>query len=203
MKLLLGRKLNMTQVYSDNGTIVPVTEVKIGKGVVTQVKSFEKDGYCAVQIGFEEGSKNPSKALSGHVAGLVKNPRTIEMRVEKTEGFEKGKIIDIDIFEKGEKVAVSGLSKGRGFQGVVKRHGFHGSDKSHGTKHHLRAPGSIGATDPQRVFPGMRMAGRMGNARVTVENLEIVEVNKENGIIKIKGALPGAKGGLIEIRSQE
>ncbi len=202
MKLIIGRKLNMSQVYGDNGAVVPVTEIRAGAGKVVQVKDLKKDGYCAVQFGFSEGSKNVSKSVEGHVKGIVKNPKLIEMRVEDTSSFKTGQAIDIGIFEKGEKVSVSGLSKGRGFQGVVKRHGFHGSNKTHGTKHHLRAPGSIGATDPQRVFPGMKMAGRMGNTKVTVKNLEIVDVDKKNGIIKIKGAIPGPRGGLVKIISE-
>ncbi len=202
MKLLIGKKLSMANIYDDNGNVVPVTEVKVGKGTIVQVKYEKKDGYKAVQLGFEEGSKNVNQAISGHVKKLVKNPLLREVRVENTNKFQAGQEYDASILEKGEKVTISGISKGRGFQGVVKRHGFHGSDKTHGTKHHLRAPGSIGATDPERVFPGVKMAGRMGGYRATVKNLEIADIDFDRGVVKIKGAVPGARGGLVEILAE-
>jgi|TARA_Y100000310_G_C20703765_1_gene832658 large subunit ribosomal protein L3 len=202
MKLLVGRKLNMTQLYGPNGNVIPVTTVKIGTGVVTQVKNQERDGYTAVQMGFSEGSKNINKPMQGHVKNLVKNPKLRELRDEKVDQFEVGQKYDLTSFEVGDTVAVSGVSKGKGFQGVVKRHGFSGADASHGTKHHERAPGSIGATDPARVFPGKKMPGRMGGARVTVKNLEIAGIDKENNLLMIKGAVPGARNGLVEIRAQ-
>lgn len=192
----------MTQVYADDGSVVPVTSVKVGAGAVIQVKDEKKHGYKAVQLGFSEGSKHVNKAMKGHVKDLVDCPRLIEMQVQDASKFEKGQKIDLDSFDKGEKVQVSGVSKGKGFQGVVKRHGFSGADASHGTKHHERAPGSIGATDPARVFPGKKMPGRMGGTRVTVSNLEIAEVDTKNGVIKIKGAVPGARNGLVEIRAE-
>ncbi|MBU2575502.1 50S ribosomal protein L3 [Patescibacteria group bacterium] len=213
MKILLGKKLNMTQIYAEDGSVVPVTAVKVGNGVVVQIKNEKKQGYNAVQLGFSEGSqpkaghplagKHVSKSVAGHLKGLVDGPvKLIEMRVENVEKFEKGQKFGLDSFEKGEKVSVSGLTKGQGFAGVIKRHNFSGADASHGTKHHERSPGSIGATDPARVFPGKKMAGHMGNVRATVKNLEIAEIDKENGIIKIKGAVPGARNGLVEIRGE-
>jgi len=202
MKLILGKKLNMTQMYADDGSVIPVTAIKVGVGIVTQVKTEKKDGYNSVQLGFSEGSKRLSKAMKGHVKDLVKNPKLIEMHCSDSEKFEKGQKFELDNFEKGERVSVSGITKGQGFAGVVKRHGFSGADASHGTKHHERSPGSIGATDAARVFPGKKMPGHMGSARATVKNLEIAEIDKENGIIKIKGAVPGARNGLVEIRAQ-
>ncbi|PIZ82102.1 MAG: 50S ribosomal protein L3 [Parcubacteria group bacterium CG_4_9_14_0_2_um_filter_41_8] len=203
MKLILGKKLNMSQKYSENGSIVPVTIVKVGKGAVVQVKGVEKHGKNAsVQLGFKEGSKHVNKAIKGQVKGLVDCPRLIEMQVQDTSVFEAGQIFGLDSFSKGEKVSVSALSKGRGYQGVVKRHGFHGSKKTHGAKHSLRSPGSIGSTDAARVFPGKRMAGRMGGTRITVSNLEIVDIDLENELVMIKGAVPGARNGVVEIRAE-
>ena len=197
MKLLLGKKLNMTQVYAEDGSVIPVTTVKVGTGVVTQVMNQDKDGYTAVQMGFSEGSKHVNKAMAGHVKDMVKSPKLRELRDEKVDQFEVGQKYDLSSFAVGDVVAVSGVSKGKGFQGVIKRHGFSGADASHGTKHHERAPGSIGATDAARVFPGKKMAGRMGGNRTTVLNLEIAGIDLEKGIVMIKGAVPGAKNGFI------
>jgi large subunit ribosomal protein L3 len=202
MKLILGRKLNMSQLYGEDGDVIPVTTIKVGTGVVTQVKNQEKDGYTAVQMGFSEGSKHITKPMQGHVKELVKSPKFRELRDEKVGEFEVGQKYDLTSFEAGEKVSVSGTSKGQGFQGVVKRHGFSGADASHGTKHHERAPGSIGATDAARVFPGKKMPGRMGGVRVTVKNLEIAAIDAEKGLVMIKGAVPGSRNGLVEIRGQ-
>jgi len=192
----------MTQIFAEDGSVVPVTAVKVGNGVVTQIKNEKKEGYNALQLGFSEAGKHINKAMQGHIKGLLSNPELREVRVENVENFEKGQIFGLDSFEVGEKISVSGLTKGQGYAGVVKRHGFHGSSKTHGAKHSLRSPGSIGSTDSARVFPGKRMSGHMGNVRATVINLEIAEIDKENGIIKIKGAVPGARNGLVEIRGE-
>lgn len=202
MKLLVGRKLNMTQVYRESGRIVPITRIQVGPAVVTQVKSKEKDGYSALQLGWNLGPKRTSKPVAGHVKGLVARPVLREMRAEDAHTHAVGETYDLSSFEAGEKVTVSGISKGRGFQGVVKRHHFAGSPKTHGHKHDLRAPGSIGSTDAQRVFPGKRMAGRMGAERVSITNLEVIAIDREAGIISIRGAVPGSKNGLVEIRGQ-
>jgi len=192
----------MTQTFGENGNVIPITIVKAGEGVVVQVKQKKKDGYNAVQFGFNEGSKNVNKPVSGHVKGMLDRPVLREMRVDDASSFSAGQKFGLANFAAGEKVSVSGISKGQGFAGVVKRHGFHGGPKTHGNKHSLRSGGSIGSTDSARVFPGMRMPGKMGATRITVSNLEIIEVDPENGLIKIKGAVPGARNGLVEIRGQ-
>ena len=197
MKFLLGKKLGMTQIYKGND-VVPVTLVSSGPNFVTQVKTNEKDGYSAVQVGFgERKEKNIKKPQRGHLKG--KNLRWMkEFRIENSE-LKSGDEIRPEVFSAGEKVTVVAISKGKGFQGVVKRHGFHGGPKSHGQKDRHRAPGSIGASWPQFVIKGMRMAGRMGSDRITVKNLEIVEIDSENNLIAIKGAVPGRRGTLIMI----
>ncbi|MDP1709987.1 MAG: 50S ribosomal protein L3 [Candidatus Komeilibacteria bacterium] len=199
MKLILGRKIRMSQFHDADGQVVPVTVVKAGDSVVTQIKTVAKDGYAAVQFGFNEGSKHPSRALIGHVKGLLARPKLCEMRLDDASAFTVGEKYDITIFVPGDVVAVTGTSKGRGFAGVVKRHHFHGSPKTHGHKHDHRAPGSIGATAAQRVFPGMRMGGRMGGEQVTITNLKIAAIDKEKGEIMIKGAVPGARNGFVII----
>lgn len=202
MKFILGKKIGMTQVFNEENRVVPVTLIEAGPCCVTQVKTEEKDHYQAVQIGFEEISekkvKNPQK---GHFkkAGLEKYFRYL--REFEGNDFKIGDIIDVLSFQEGDGVIVSGISKGKGFQGVVKRHGFAGGPASHGQKHSLRAPGSIGCAFPERVFKGKRMAGRMGNDRVTVKGLKVVKVDKENNLLAVKGALPGRKGTLLAIVS--
>ena len=192
----------MTQDYGEKGEVIPVTIVKVANGTVTQVKSAEKDGYVSVQFAFNEGSKHVNKSILGHVKGLVERPKLREMRLEDASKFEVGQKYDLSSFEEGEKIAVSGTSKGKGYAGVVKRYGFRGNKATHGNKHSLRSPGSIGATDAARVFPGKRMAGHMGAERVTVSNLEIVKIDPKEGIIMIKGAVPGARNGIVEIHSE-
>ena len=199
MKLILGRKIKMTQFYGDNGQVIPVTIVKAGEGVVTQIKTVAKDGYSAVQFGFSEAGKHTTKSLAGHVKGLLTRPKLCEMRLEDTAAFTVGQKHDVSVFSVGDNVSVIGTSKGRGYAGVVKRHHFHGSPATHGHKHDLRAPGSIGPTAPQRVFPGMRMAGRMGGEQVTILNLTIAAVDKAKGEIMVKGAIPGSRNGIVII----
>jgi len=189
----------MTQIYGESGQVIPVTVVKAGEGVVTQIKTLAKDGYSAVQFGFNEAGKHTTKSLVGHVKGLLTRPKLCEMRIEDTAAFIVGQKHDVSVFSAGDIVAVIGTSKGRGYAGVVKRHHFHGSPKTHGHKHDHRAPGSIGATAAQRVFPGMRMAGRMGGEQVTITNLTIAAVDVAKGEIMVRGAVPGARNGIVII----
>lgn len=199
MKFILGKKLNMTQIFLDNGKVVPVTIVEAGPCQITQIKTFEKDGYPAVQIGFGKKKKLLKPAL-GHLKDLPRYRYLKEFRVDETEGLKKGKEITVKMFQTGDKVKVTGTSKGKGFQGVVKRHGFHGSPASHGHKDQLRMPGSIGATEPARVFKGKKMPGRIGGNGVTVANLEVIQVDPEKNYLYIKGAVPGARNGLVLVQ---
>lgn len=204
MKFILGQKLGMSQIFREDGKVEPVTLIKAGPAVVLQVKNNETDGYNAVQLGFgEKKAKNTKKAQKGHFKNLGNFRFIREFRYpEKSEFLPAvGDKINVSVFQAGELVKISGLSKGKGFQGTVKRHGFRGGPATHGQKHRLRAPGSIGATTPQHVLKGKRMAGRMGSERVTVKNLKIVEVDAENNLIAVKGAVPGRRGTLLEIRS--
>ncbi len=204
MKFILGKKLGMTQVFRADGTVVPVTRIKAGPCVVTQVKTKEKDGTSAVQVGFgEQKAFRLNKAKQGHLKDLSTVSVMRDFSDDTDHGLKRGDTFTVSIFEPGEKVKVTGKSKGRGFQGVVKRHNFAGSPASHGHKDQLRMPGSIGATDAARVFKGTRMGGHMGDARVTVSNLEIIEVLPESDEILIKGAVPGARGGLLMIYTPE
>ena len=194
----------MTQVFRDDGSVVPATRVQAGPCVVSQVKTEEKDGVNAVQIGFGAQKKfRLTKAQQGHLKDLESVRYMRDFSTEEDHGLERGNKFSVKIFSPGEKVQVTGTSKGKGFQGVVKRHGFKGSPASHGHKDQLRMPGSIGATDAARVFKGTRMGGHMGDDRVTVKNLEIVEVREEDNELLIKGALPGARGGLVLISTPE
>ena len=192
----------MTQVFDDNGYAVPVTVINIEDSVVTQIKNIEKDGYVAVQIATGK-KKKINKALKGHLKDTFKEdnaPRYIrEFRVDNESEYKIGDNITIDLFEEGDKVIVSAVSKGKGFQGGVKRHGFSGGRGSHGNKHAEREVGSIGAMGPARVFKGIRGTGRMGSDRVTVKNLTVVKIDKENKRIMIKGAIPGKPGTVVEI----
>ena len=194
----------MSQIFREDGKVEPVTLIKAGPAVVVQVKNGESDGYDAVQLGFgEKKAKNIKKAQKGHFKNFGNFRFIREFRYpEKPESLPAvGDKIDVSGFRPGDLVKISGLSKGKGFQGTVKRHGFRGGPATHGQKHRLRAPGSIGATTPQHVLKGKRMAGRMGGDRVTVKNLEIVEVDAMNNLLAIKGAVPGRRGALLEIRS--
>lgn len=201
MKFILGKKIEMGQVWNENGELVPVTWIEVKPCKVVQVKTKEKDGYDAVQIGFGQ-KKHANKPMQGHFKDLPVFRYLKEFRISDSAGFQRGQEISVSIFKPGDKILVSGTSKGRGFQGVVKRHGFSGSPKTHGHKDQLRMPGSIGATDPARVFPGTRMAGQMGNQRVTVTNLEVVQVNEKENRLAVKGAVPGARNSLVEIKGE-
>ena len=199
---MLGTKEEMTQIFTEDGKVVPVTVVNAGPVKVVQVKSADgKDGYNAVQVGFgSRKEKNINKAEIGHMGKDNNFSDLVEFRIKGSEvEAKKGDEIKVEIFEEGDKVQVSGISKGKGFQGVVKRHGFHGGPRTHGQKHSEREPGSIGATGPQRVFKGKKMGGRMGSDRVTVKGLKIVRVDKENNKLLISGAVPGKRGTLLEI----
>ena len=200
MKFILGKKIRMSQIFDKNNKVIPITLVDAGPCYVTQVKTEDKDGYSAVQIGFEiKKDKHTNKAQQGHFKKTDIGNNLRYLREFQAEGLKVGDKIDVSIFNPGEIIRVSGISKGKGFQGVVKRHGFSGAKATHGTKHNERAPGSIGSAWPQRVFKGKRMAGRMGNDRITVEGLEIIEVDKDENLLAIKGALPGKQGTILEI----
>lgn len=205
MKFILGIKSIMTQVFKDDGAVVPVTKIVAHPCIVTQVKTAEKDGVFSVQIGAgEKKEKNTSKALKGHLKGLKMVKILRDFRIEKGEQFSKGDVLTVGSFKEGDFVAVSGVSKGKGFQGTVKRHHFRGGPATHGQKHNERMPGSIGGGGRAggRVVPGMRMAGHMGGNRVTVKNLEVIGVDAEKNEILLKGAVPGAAGSLVEIVGQ-
>ena len=200
MKALLGTKIGMTQIISDDGRAVPVTLIQAGPLTVTQVKTVESDGYTAVQVAYGEG-KNLSKAVAGHVKPAQVTPKHIrEFRVaELPEGLKVGDTIDVSAFALGDIVDATGTSKGKGFAGTVKRHNFNTSKSTHGGNGNVRKPGSIGSMYPQKVFKGKRMAGRMGAERVTVKNLEVAYVDNVNNLIGLKGAVPGPRKGLIVI----
>lgn len=198
MKFILAKKIEMSQIFRPDGTVVPVTLLQAGPCVVTQVKSDERDGYTAVQLGFVK-TKTSTKPKTGHLKGLPNLHVLREFRVDESGDLKRGDTVEATQFVAGDHIDVTGISKGKGFQGVVKRHGFHGSPASHGHKDQLRMPGSIGAGGVQRVLKGQRMAGRMGNAFVTVKNLEVVDV--ANGMIAVKGAVPGARNTVLELRS--
>ncbi len=203
MKFILGLKLGMSQIFDEKGNQTPVTLVEAGPCVVIQIKTREKDGYSAVQIGFGEAKKQ-TKALAGHLKDLGKLLFLREFRTEVPEINDKeltrGDKIDVSIFQEGDKISISGFSKGKGFQGVVKRWHFKGRPATHGTKHELRTPGSVGSSFPQRVIKGKKLPGRMGNVRVTTKNLKIIKIDPKNNLLAVKGAIPGRKGTLLEIR---
>ncbi len=200
MSFILAKKIGMTQRFRDNGTVVPVTLVEAGPCVVTQIKTADKDGYTAVQLGFGL-AKHQTKARAGHLKDLAKSSSLKEFHVEDAKDLERGKVIDATTFAIGNIVRVTGMAKGKGFQGVVRRHHFRGGPASHGHKDNLRMPGSVGATFPQHIMKGLRMAGRMGGQKTTVENLEVVEVDKDKNLIALKGAVPGARGSLLLIQT--
>ncbi len=202
MKALLGTKIGMTQIISEDGRTVPVTLIKAGPVTVTQVKTVDTDGYNAVQVGFDEG-KNLSKAVAGHLKAANITPKHIrEFRVsaeDASEDLTVGSTIDVTAFTLGDVVNATGISKGKGFAGNIKRNNFNRHKKTHGGKGNTRKPGSIGSMYPQKVFKGKRMAGRMGHDQVTVKNLVVSYIDHENNLIGLKGAVPGPKKGLIVI----
>ncbi|CAM3790238.1 50S ribosomal protein L3 [Smaragdicoccus niigatensis] len=204
-KGILGTKLGMTQVFDANNRVVPVTVVKAGPAVVTQIRTNEVDGYSAIQLAF--GAIDPrkvNKPVSGHFAKAGVTPRRtiIELRVADASQYEVGQELTADVFADGAFVDVTGTSKGKGYAGVMKRHGFKGQGAAHGAQAVHRRPGSIGGcSTPGRVFKGVRMAGRMGNDRVTTQNLTVHKVDVENGLLLIKGAIPGRNGGVVIVKS--
>jgi len=205
VKGILGTKLGMTQVFDENNRIVPVTVVQAGPCVVTQIRTPENDGYAAVQMAF--GAVDPrkvTKPVAGHYAkaGITPRRHLVELRTTDAGEYEVGQELTAEVFEAGAVVDVVGTTKGKGTAGVMKRHGFHGLGASHGTQRKHRSPGSIGGcATPGRVFKGLRMAGRMGNARVTTQNLTVHSVRAEDNLLLIKGAVPGAKGGLVLVKT--
>jgi len=193
----------MTQIFGEDGTVQPATILNVEPVTVSQIKTKEKDGYNAVQIGTgSRKEKNISKAVRGHLKDIGNLATLKEFRIEEASSLNRGDKISLDIFVIGDKIAVSAVSKGKGFQGVVKRHGFHGGPRSHGQKHSEREPGSIGGGGRSggKVIKGMRMAGRMGSDRITVKNLKVIGIDKENNIMLVSGAVPGRRGTLVEIR---
>jgi len=202
-KGLIGRKLGMTQVFMGGEELIPVTVVQAGPCTVVQKKTRETDGYDAIQVGFGEVKPHRVKRpMIGHFRKAGVEPTRVlkEFRVDNADEFEVGQVLKVDMFKPGDRVDVTGTSKGRGFQGVVKRHGFSGGRASHGSMFH-RGPGAIGGKQaPGKVFKGKKFPGRMGNHRVTVQNLQVVEVDPERNLILLKGAVPGAKNGTVVLR---
>ena len=203
MRGLLAKKLGMSRVFNSDGEVIPVTILIAGPCVVTQLKTIKNDGYEAVQVGFDtKKEKHLTKPLEGHFKKAGVNPLKILAEFDIVPGFNYtlGSTFHVGLFNQGDFIKVSGISKGKGFTGVIKRHNFSRQKKTHGTGHTERAPGSIGqASDPSRVFPGMRMAGRHGNDKITVKNLEVVDIDKEKNYLIVKGSVPGANGSIVTI----
>ena len=203
-KALIGKKVGMTQIFDENGVVVPVTVIEAGPCVVAQVKTLENDGYEAVQLGFGEiKEKHLNKPVKGHFAkaNVAAKKHLREFRLDSIEGIKVGDELKADVFAAGEKVDVQGTSKGKGFQGVIKRHGQHRGPMGHGSMYHRR-PGSMGATStPGRVFKGKKLPGHMGRVTVTIQNLDVVRVDMDKNVILVKGSVPGAKGSILKIKS--
>ena len=203
-KALIGKKVGMTQIFDENGVVIPVTVIEAGPCVVAQVKTLENDGYEAVQLGFGEVKENKlNKPVKGHFAkaNVAAKKHLREFRLDSIEGIKVGDELKADIFAAGEKIDVQGTSKGKGFQGVIKRHGQHRGPMGHGSMYHRR-PGSMGATStPGRVFKGKKLPGHMGRVTVTIQNLDVVKVDMDKNVILVKGSVPGAKGSILKIKS--
>jgi large subunit ribosomal protein L3 len=204
MRGLIGRKIGMTQRFDDNGNLIPITIIEAGPCVVTQVKTADKDGYDAVQVGFGEvKEKHTTKPVRGHFAKKNLPPRRVLAEFEPLQGFDyaPGQEFNVTLFREGERISVTGISKGKGFAGVIKRHGFSRGPETHGQSEYLRSPGSIGqASDPSRVFKGTRMAGHHGAKRVTTRNLEVVGIDTKQNQLFVKGAVPGGKNGIVLLK---
>lgn len=198
---LIGKKLGMTQVFTEDGEVVPVTVLQIGPCVVTQIRTTENDGYEAIQVGFED-SKRLNSPKRGHQRPAGSSKRHLrELKADDISQYEVGQVVDCSLFEAGAQVDVTATSKGKGFAGVVKRHHFAGGPKTHGQSDRHRAPGSIGSSaTPGRVFKGMRMAGRMGNNTTTIQNLTVQQVDSERNLVLVRGSVPGPNNGLVMIR---
>ena len=203
-KALIGKKVGMTQIFDENGVVIPVTVIEAGPCVVAQVKTLENDGYEAVQLGYGEVKENKlNKPEKGHFAkaNVTAKKHLREFRLDSIEGIKVGDELKADVFAAGEKIDVQGTSKGKGFQGVIKRHGQHRGPMGHGSMYHRR-PGSMGATStPGRVFKGKKLPGHMGKVTVTVQNLDVVRVDMDKNVLLIKGSVPGAKGAILKIKS--
>lgn len=203
MKTLIGTKVGMTQILGEDGEAIPVTLIKAGPVTVTQVKTVETDGYTAVQLGYGEG-KNLSNAVAGHVKKAGVTPKKLsEVRVDAVDEFKLGDTFDVSLFAVGDTVDVTGVSKGKGFAGTIKRHNFNRQRKTHGGKGNTRKVGSIGSMYPQKIFKGKTMAGHMGHEQVTVKNLKVAYVDTTDGVIGLKGAVPGPRKGLVRIAGEE
>ena len=203
-KAIIGKKIGMTQIFDENGVVIPVTVIEAGPCVVAQVKTSENDGYEAVQLGFGEVKENRlNKPVRGHFskANVAPKKHLREFRLDSIEGIKVGDEIKADIFAAGEKIDVQGTSKGKGFQGVIKRHGQHRGPMGHGSMYHRR-PGSMGPTStPGRVFKGKKLPGHMGHVTVTIQNLDVVKVDMDKNVILVKGSVPGSKGAILKIKS--
>ncbi|MCD6092354.1 MAG: 50S ribosomal protein L3 [Bacteroidales bacterium] len=201
MSGIIGKKIGMTSIFNADGKNIPCTVIEAGPCVVTQVRTLEKDGYEAIQLGYDEKNmKHTTKALRGHFEKAKTNPQSILVEFTRFEEKKKfGDVVSVDVFTEGEYIDVVGTSKGKGFQGVVKRYNFKGvNDATHGQHNRLRAPGSLGASSyPSRVFKGMRMAGRMGNQRTKMINLQVLKIDVEKNLLVVKGSVPGAKGSYV------
>ena len=196
----LGKKIGMSQIFRDNGESVPVTVIQAGPCAVTQIKSEETDGYNAVQLGFG-ATKNLNKPERGHLKNSDPVKHLREVKADNLQDYSIGQQISVDIFDVGEKIDIIGTTKGKGFAGTMKRHGFGGGPRTHGQSDRGRAPGSIGGgTTPGKVYKGLKMSGHMGNERVTVKNLEIVQIDQDRNLLVVKGGVPGAPNGLLVIR---
>lgn len=202
MKFILGKKVEMTQRFAADGAVTPVTAIQAGPCLITAVKTADRDGYAAVQIAYGH-RRRLAKPVAGQVKDLKIQPQFLrEFRVEDAGTLKRGDEITVAAFSAGDELAVTGVSKGKGFQGVVRRHGFKGSRATHGNKDQLRMPGSIGSTAPQRVWKGRRMGGHMGDEQVTVHNLTVVDVDLENNLLYVKGGVPGARNGLVLLSAE-
>ena len=203
-KALIGKKLGMTQIFDENGVVIPVTVIEAGPCVVAQVKTLENDGYEAVQLGFGDVKENKiNKPVKGHFAkaNVTAKKHLREFRLDSIEGIKVGDELKADVFVAGDKIDVQGTSKGKGFQGVIKRHGQHRGPMGHGSMYHRR-PGSMGATStPGRVFKGKKLPGHMGRITVTIQNLDVVRVDMDKNVILVKGSVPGAKGAILKVKS--
>ena len=203
MKVIIGTKVGMTQIIGEDGLVTPVTILQVGPITATQIKTVEKDGYNAVQFGYGQG-KNLSKSVTGHVKQASVTPKILkEFRTDSETELKVGDSISVEAFELGDKVAVTGISKGKGFAGTVKRWNFEESRNTHGFKGNIRRVGSIGSMYPQKVFKGKKMPGRMGYDQVTVKNLIVAYIDKENNLLGLKGAVPGPKKGIVTVEGKE
>jgi large subunit ribosomal protein L3 len=199
---LLGKKLGMTQIFDETGRVIPVSVLRVGPCVVTDLRTADRDGYEAVQLGFDESKRLNSPERGQRRKAGTSSKYLREMKADDISGYEVGQVLDCSMFVPGARIDVTGTTKGKGFAGVVKRHGFSGGPKTHGQSDRHRAPGSIGSSaTPGRVFKNMKMAGRMGNERKTVQGLEVVRVDPEKNLVLVRGAVPGVKDGLLIVRT--